>query len=162
MVTRRCLTAFVTLVAAFGLAAMAVAGAINAPNTDNHRDFVNMRDDGIAIHGYDPVAYFVEGEARRGSTEFRYEKDGVTYLFSSQEHLDLFTANPELYVPEFGGYSVFGMARGKAYTTDPTVFDVIDGRLYLSRNEKVRELWMANPDGYIAQAEAAWRNANGR
>lgn len=111
---------------------------------------------GVAIHGYDPVAYFTEHEAVRGDANIRFVFDGIIYQFSSEENLELFRADPLAYLPEFGGFSVFGIAKGKTYDTDPTAFDIIDGRLYLSRNEKVRGLWQSNPEGYISSASRNW------
>jgi hypothetical protein len=82
--------------------------------------------------------------------------DGIIYQFSSEENLELFRADPLAYLPEFGDFSVFGIAKGKTYDIDPTAFDIIDGRLYLSRNEKVRGLWQSNPEGYIFSACRNW------
>lgn len=113
--------------------------------------------DGVAIDGYDPVAYFTDGEPVRGTPCFEMEHEGTVFRFSSQEHLDQFAESPSAFLPQLGGYSVFGMARGKRYDVNPTSFDIIDGKLYLSRNKKVRQLWQANPTGYLDRAEENWR-----
>jgi len=65
---------------------------------------VNASDEGIAIKGYDPVAYFTMSKPVKGSDQYTYEWNGAKWLFSSREHLDLFTANPEKYAPQYGGY----------------------------------------------------------
>ncbi|MFX4220013.1 MAG: YHS domain-containing (seleno)protein [Thalassobaculum sp.] len=115
--------------------------------------------DGLALGGYDAVAYFLDREPVAGSAAHRVEWRGTVWQFSSAENALLFRDQPERYAPQYGGYSLYGMSVGKAYATDPRVFDIIDGKLYLSRNEAVREIWQRNPDGYIAAADAAWRQA---
>lgn len=65
---------------------------------------VNAGSDGIAIKGYDPVAYFTEGKPVKGNLQFTHEWKGAKWMFSSQEHLDLFAADPEKYAPQYGGY----------------------------------------------------------
>ena len=61
----------------------------------------------------------------------------------------MFRSDPDRYLPQFGGFSVYGVALGKAYDVNPETFDVVDGKLYLSRNDRVRDLWHTNRDGYI-------------
>jgi len=158
---RRGLSRVFLIVLAIGLAA-AVA---REPRTEEDRALVepslSVRD-GLAINGYDPVAYFSDYAAVRGDETLSVEFDGARFLFAAPENRDRFLMNPERYLPQFGGYSTFGMAKGKLYAADPEVFDIIDGRLYLSRNEKVRELWQRNPEGYIALAEKHWREIRAR
>ncbi len=113
---------------------------------------------GVAIHGYDPVAYLIDHEAVPGSPEFAAGWRDVEWRFSSARNRALFLADPVRYAPQYGGFGAYGAALGKAYDVDPTVFDVVDGRLYLHRNDRVRELWLRNPGGYIAEADETWRN----
>jgi YHS domain-containing protein len=65
---------------------------------------VNTTADGLAIKGYDPVAYFTRGEPTKGSEEFEYEWNGAKWRFATAEHLDIFKADPEKYAPQYGGY----------------------------------------------------------
>ncbi len=65
---------------------------------------VNSGSDGIAIKGYDPVAYFIMGKPVKGDDTFTYEWNGARWLFAGQEHLELFSADPEMYAPQYGGY----------------------------------------------------------
>lgn len=118
---------------------------------------VNVRD-GLAIHGYDPVAYLEDHEAVPGSPEFAARWRDAEWRFSSARNRTRFLNDPVGYAPQYGGFEAYGVAIGKAYDVDPTVFDVIDGRLYLHRNSRVRELWQRNPDGYIAEADETWRH----
>ena len=65
---------------------------------------VNSGPDGIAIKGFDPVAYFTMGKPQKGTDQFAYKWKGAKWLFSSREHLDLFSSNPGKYAPQYGGY----------------------------------------------------------
>ena len=150
----------VAIVAAVVLGVAAVAGAAGAPNDAEISKVVNTHS-GVAIHGYDPVAYFEDGEAARGLPDLQEEHAGATYLFRSDEHRDMFRTDPDRYLPQFGGFSVYGVTLGRAYDVNPETFDVVDGKLYLSRNERVRELWHANRDGYIDRAESVWSGLDG-
>lgn len=113
--------------------------------------------DGVAIHGYDPVAYLDDHEAVLGSPDYAASWGGASWWFASAGNRARFLQAPLSYVPQYGGYEAYGVAIGKAYDVDPTVFDVVDGRVYLHRNDRVRELWQRNPTGYIAEADAAWQ-----
>lgn len=117
---------------------------------------------GLAIGGYDTVAYFTDYAAVHGDEAHAVDLDGVRFLFANGDNRAQFLKDPNRYLPQFGGYSTFALAKGKLYGADPTVFDIIDGRLYLSRNERVQELWHRNPGGYIRQAEENWRTLKGR
>jgi YHS domain-containing protein len=116
--------------------------------------------DGVAIGGFDTVAYFVDREPVPGSATFAVEWQGSVWLFTSAENARLFRGEPERFAPQYGGYSLYGMPRGKAYEANPRVFDIIDGKLYLSRNDRVRAIWQRNPDGYIATADDRWAEAS--
>ncbi|GHD55189.1 hypothetical protein GCM10017083_33750 [Thalassobaculum fulvum] len=125
--------------------------------TDPTVDYAVNAADGVAIHGYDPVAYLEDHEAVAGLPEFATTWRGVEWRFSSARNLSRFLADPVGYAPQYGGFGAYGVSIGKAYDVDPTVFDVVDGRLYLHRNARVRELWLRNPTGYIAEADETWR-----
>ncbi|HEY9568928.1 MAG TPA: YHS domain-containing (seleno)protein [Thalassobaculum sp.] len=114
--------------------------------------------DGLAIHGFDPVAYVDDYQAVRGKAEFEASWQGARWRFSSAGNQARFLKNPAAYAPQYGGFGAYSVAIGKAYDVDPTVFDVVDGRVYLHRNARVRELWQRNPAGYIAEADEIWRS----
>jgi len=115
--------------------------------------------EGIALGGYDTVAYFLDREPVPGSATHAVEWRGAVWHFTSAENALLFRDSPERFAPQYGGYSLYGMSRGKTYATDPRVFDIIDGKLYLSRNDRVRGIWQRNPLGYIAAADDNWAGA---
>ena len=85
----------VLLIAVIGMIDLPAAWAVEQVNTDTQ---------GLAIKGYDPVAYFTEGKALKGTEKFTYQWMGAEWRFASAEHLDLFKSNPEKYAPQYGGY----------------------------------------------------------
>lgn len=89
----------------------------------------------VAIQGCDPVAYFADNKAVKGLRSFTAQYQGVTYYFKSQRHLDLFTANPLKYEPEYGGWCAYAMgAKGEKVEIDPETFKVVNEKLYLFYN----------------------------
>jgi YHS domain-containing protein len=112
--------------------------------------------DGVAITGYDPVAYFTEHKPVEGKKEHSYTWKNSEWHFSSAENLALFKADPEKYAPQFGGYCAFGMSRGYAAKTDPTAWKVLNEKLYLNYNAKVRAKWLGDLPAIIDRAEKHW------
>ncbi len=104
--------------------------------------------DGVAINGYDTVAFFTEKKAAKGVPDFTYEWMGAKWLFATQGNLDLFKANPEQYAPQYGGNCAFGVSEGYV-STKPTngQFEVYGGKLYL---------FPPGRDGNSAGAKNAW------
>jgi len=111
---------------------------------------------GLAIDGHDPVAYFTEQKPVKGSPEFRVEFEGSTFQFASAVHRDTFAANPEKFVPQYGGYCAYGMAKGYKAKIDPAAFTVVGDKLYLNYSETVRSQWLTDIPGYIRKADANW------
>jgi YHS domain-containing protein len=112
--------------------------------------------DGVAIQGYDPVAYMIEQKAEKGRAEFIGSFKGSTFRFKSAANRDLFLANPEKYAPQYGGYCAFGVSRGYKAATSPDAFTVVDGKLYLNYNGEVKATWGKDLPGYIGKADAQW------
>ena len=111
---------------------------------------------GVAIRGADPVAYFTEGKAVTGSGEFEYEWNEATWRFSSQENLDLFTANPEQYAPQYGGYCAKAVSEGNLASIDPESWKIVDGKLYLNYSPGVQRQWAEDIPGNIALGDENW------
>lgn len=110
----------------------------------------------LAIDGYDPVAYFTEHKPVKGAPEFRTDFQGWTFQFVSAAHRDAFVVNPERFIPQYGGYCAYGMARGYKAKIDPVAFSVVHDKLYLNYNEAIRSRWVSDIPGYIKQADANW------
>lgn len=111
---------------------------------------------GIAIMGYDPVAYFTKGRAMKGSEEFTHEWLGATWHFANAKHRDLFAADPVKYAPQFGGYCADGIAHGETTANiDPKAWRIIGGKLYLNYSESAAAELEEIP-GQITKAKANW------
>jgi hypothetical protein len=118
-------------------------------------DTVNSRG-GLAAGGYDAVAYFAEGRARRGAAVHFHDWQGARWLFVSSANRDAFAAAPDRYAPRYGGYCAYGMAHGYKAPVDPEAWTVEGGRLYLNYSRSVRRTWLEDVPGYVARAEANW------
>lgn len=111
---------------------------------------------GVAINGYDPVAYFTDHKPVKGSQKYTAAYEGATFYFASADHRDMFASDPTHYAPQFGGYCAFGTAEGHKAPTQPQAFTVVDGKLYLNYNDEVLNSWRKDIPGYIAKANANW------
>lgn len=109
---------------------------------------------GFAIFGFDPVAYFVEQEARPGRRDFEYRIGSTVWRFESEANRDEFAAHPEVYVPAYGGYDAEAMERGVIVVSDPHYFVVQNDRLYLFRSNEARQQFLVHHD--TVAADKAW------
>jgi YHS domain-containing protein len=120
-----------------------------------HANSVNQVD-GVALKGYDPVAYFTESKAAKGSDKFTAQYRGVTYKFESAAHRDTFLANPEKYLPQYGGYCAYGVSRGDKADIEPHAFSVVGGKLYLNYSKTVRFMFQHDLRANIEKANENW------
>ena len=123
---------------------------------------VNATPEGVAIKGYDPVAYFTEQKPVMGSAEFEYIWNGAKWRFATGEHLALFNADPEKYAPQYGGYCAYAVSQGKTADIDPEAWAVYNGKLYLNLNKDVRRLWDKNRKNYVRKADENWPRMLGK
>ncbi|MEM8562271.1 MAG: YHS domain-containing (seleno)protein [Pseudomonadota bacterium] len=107
---------------------------------------------GVAIRGADTVAYFTQMQYVPGTDAFTTQWNGATWKFSSQDHLDLFIADPEKYAPQYGGYCAYGVAQDYLVKIEPEAWSIVDGKLYLNYSLKVQEEWEEDIPGFIAEA----------
>jgi len=117
---------------------------------------MNTTKDGLAVKGYDVVAYFTEGVPVQGLPEFEYEWNGAKWRFSSSDNRELFKAAPEKYAPQYGGYCAYAVSRGTTADIDPEAWNIVDGKLYLNLNEDVQMKWKQDIPGYIEKADRNW------
>lgn len=117
---------------------------------------INATSTGLALQGYDPVAYFTVGEPTRGNWTITTIYNDATYRFANEENKAAFEANPEAYVPEYGGYCAFGAAMGFKFDGDPNYWTIVDGELYLNISQDIQERWVTDIPGFIQQADANW------
>jgi YHS domain-containing protein len=111
---------------------------------------------GVALRGYDPVAYFQEHKPVPGSAQYTSAYLGSQFQFASAANRDLFMAKPEKFAPQYGGYCAYGMAKGYKASIDPAAFTVVGDKLYLNYSETVRSQWLTDIPGYIRKADANW------
>ena len=112
-----------------------------------------------AIKGVDVVAYFdlEPGEkAVKGSKKFTHKWKGATWRFSSEKNRQKFITTPEQYVPQYGGYCAFAMAKGFTASPRPNSWVIIDGKLYLNNNKSSLKLWNQSREEYITKADKNW------
>lgn len=137
---------------AFLVAANIMIGtALAGPNDNTY-----YAKEGVALAGYDTVAYFTQGEAMEGNAQFAHEWRNLTWHFSTQEHRDLFAANPFEYAPQFGGFCAFGVTQVKAMTPDMTIWEIEDGLLYLYADPWAQETWGEDRDSNEDVAVGVW------
>jgi YHS domain-containing protein len=101
---------------------------------------------GLALQGYDPVAYFSAGRPTVGDSQFTYDWNGAAWQFASAKNRDLFAGSPESYAPQFGGFCSFAVGKGVTADISPTAWHIENGRLYLFADEKVKADWVAAID----------------
>ena len=119
---------------------------------------INTGSDGLAIKGFDAVAYFAVDNAVKGNAKYEYVWNGAKWLFSSEENMKKFQADPETYAPQFGGYCSFAVSEGYTADGDPEAWKVVDGKLYLNYNKKVREKWEQNQNERIEKGASNWKS----
>ena len=136
-----------------GLTLVSTAYAAPAINTLK-RGLISDSITGVAINGYDTVAYFTENKPVKGSPAFTTAWNGAQWQFASQKHLDLFKATPEKYAPQYGGYCAYGVSKGYLVSIEPEQFTVLDGKLYLNYDSGVQKKWTQDIAGYNRVADA--------
>ncbi len=110
----------------------------------------------IAIRGYDPVSYFLQNKAVKGSDSISFKFSGAVWFFSSHENLKMFSESPEKFMPQFNGYCAYAAANNYLYDADPEVWTIVNGKLYLNYSSKVRALWTAQRDSMIIAGHKNW------
>lgn len=114
---------------------------------------------GVAISGYDPVAYFTEGKPVQGIMEFAVKWEGAMWVFASMKNAEAFMGNPRAYAPKYGGYCAYAMSKGAVATTEPDAWTIFNDQLYLNYNTSVRGIWRDDILGNVALADGHWPSA---
>ena len=109
----------------------------------------------LAIEGYDAVSYFA-GEPVKGDAKFSMTRNGVEYRFASAQNLAKFKADPEAYLPQYGGYCAWAISQGHTAKGDPLAWKVVNGKLYLNYNKDVQKQWAADIPGNVVKADKNW------
>jgi YHS domain-containing protein len=117
---------------------------------------LNVTSTGLAMRGVDPVSYFASGAPAPGDFKITAVHNGATYRFATEENKVAFSAAPEKYLPQYGGYCAMGVKMGKKLDGDPSVFSIIDGKLYLNVALAVADMWRPDAAANIKAADETW------
>jgi hypothetical protein len=119
-------------------------------------DPVNKDRKGIALKGYDAVAYFQQGVPVKGSPDFRHEWNGATWHFATATARDTFKASPEKFAPQYGGYCSWAVSNNYTADADPEAWKIVNGRLYVNYNKSVQKKWEPEAAQRISDADRNW------
>ena len=111
---------------------------------------------GLAISGFDPVAYFTDGKPTFGRAELELRLDGAIWRFRNEGDRAAFVEHPDIYTPRFGGYDPVSIANGKSVPGHPLFWAVSGQRLYLFYSDEARTMFLADPDRIISRATHKW------
>ena len=142
-VRRLIATRLVSLLLTGGASADPLIAAVNTEN-------------GWAIKGYDPVAYFTTGKPTPGMAQFTTTYKGATYRFASAENRARFIAAPEKFVPQYGGYCAYAIALNRIADIDPDEWAIVDDKLYLNNGFLAQTLWSFDKSGNIVKGDQNW------
>lgn len=130
--------------------------ALALPVFAQGKSLLNLDTSGVAMQGYDPVAFFTDDKPVKGNPQFVSKRDGAIYYFASKEHQKTFNADPAKYEPVFGGYCAYGVSRNKLVEIDMDAFQIVDGKLLLQYSKSVRDDFNKDRAGNLAKANANW------
>lgn len=117
---------------------------------------INVDKTGLALEGYDPVAYFTDGKPVKGDPTLARNYQGATYYFASTDHKNLFEKDPAHYVPRFGGFCGYAASINKVSPVNPTIWQIVDDHLVLQHTPKAFDLFNKDVPGNYARAEKNW------
>jgi len=120
------------------------------------KELVNVDDNGLALEGYDPVAFHTEGKAVKGKSEITFRHRGATYRFASPENRAKFESEPDRYAPAFGGFCAYGASNGYAAPVEIETWQLFDGRLLLNYDLQIKAKFDADRKGYLEKADRNW------
>jgi YHS domain-containing protein len=113
---------------------------------------------GVAVGGYDPVAYFTASQAVKGNPAFSYTYKDSEWRFASEANRALFIANPQKYEPQYGGHCSYAAARNYKASGDPQAWRIVEGKLYLNYDPSIKKIWEKNIPGEVSNADRNWRS----
>jgi hypothetical protein len=138
------------------VAALIVACSVPLVLASTTEQIVVDRNSGLAIHGFDPVAYFTDGTPSLGKGEFEYRHAGVVWRFRNAGNLAAFAAHPDVYMPRFGGYDPVGVSRGLPVAGDPRIWMISSERVYLFQSVENRTVFSVDIERFVTAADETW------
>ncbi len=149
------------LLGAFFLSALLTGGTSAQQSANLRKKEFNLEGSGLAIQGYDPVAYFNQNKAIEGKKGITAQYNGITYRFANVQNRDVFSAVPGKYEPQYGGWCAYAMgAKGEKVSVDPETFKIVDGKLYLFYNKffsNTLKDWNKDESHLKANADKNWQ-----
>lgn len=131
-------------------------GTQSSAQTPAAKSLLNLDKDGVAIQGYDPVAFFTDSKPIAGNPGIRSEYQGATYYFASADHKAAFDAAPAKYAPQFGGYCAYAASIDTISPIDPSFWEIVNGRLLLQHNQRAWDAWHKDAAGNLVKADTNW------
>lgn len=131
------------------------AGVLSSPVRANERILSNPNFQ-LALHGYDPVAYTADGLARVGLESHELLFDGLVWRFANEGNRIAFEAEPDSYIPAYGGYCALAAAEGIAAAAQPDIFAVVGSRVFLFRSPAARYAFLLEAETLIGRADTLW------
>jgi len=133
------------------------AAVVSAETTTaQSKTLLNVDKSGLAIQGYDPVAFFAQGMPVKGRPEFESQYKSARYRFASADNQAAFDANPAKYEPQFGGFCAFAVSENHTAPVKVDAFMIVNGRLLLQYDKEVKETFAKDPQGRLARADKNW------
>ena len=123
---------------------------------------VNLDKSGVAIRGFDPVAYFTDARPTKGNSQISATYQSATFYFASTKNRELFLKEPEKFVPAFGGFCAIGAALGGKFDGDPNLWKIVEGKLYLNKDVPAQRSWLKDVSGNITKANRNWSKIKDR
>ncbi|PWQ95680.1 YHS domain-containing (seleno)protein [Leucothrix arctica] len=116
----------------------------------------DTNDNDVILSGYDTVSYFTKEAPVQGKSDISAVYNGAIYHFTSEDNRDAFKADPAKYAPQYGGFCAFGTSISQKIPVDPTIYEVLDGKLYVQSGAKAMELWVPEKVSRITSADKIW------
>ena len=126
------------------------------PAFGQSKSLLNLDKSGVALQGYDPVAFFTQNRPVKGNPQFESKYADARYFFSSAEDKAIFDANPAKYEPQFGGFCAYGVSRGHTVPIKIEAFQIVNGRLLMQYDLDVKNDFNKDPQGNLQKADQNW------
>lgn len=143
-------------IAITAIAALTITSAASAADEYNVSTGVTTAGVPLGLHGIDSVALSTLNAVAEGDAAHTVTHDGVAYYFASEASAERFRTDPEGYLPQYGGFCAFAVAKGKKFDGDPAFADIVDGKLYLFVNDAVFQMYLADKENILRKAEETW------
>ena len=133
-----------------------VTALVSAPAFASEDEIYTSFFSNASAGGYDVVAYFIDGKPVKGNDKYSTEYKDAEWNFSSQENLDKFKQNPDMYAPQYGGYCAWAVANGTTASGDPLQWSVVNDKLYLNYDAEIQAMWASDRDSLIVMGDKNW------